>query len=78
MSEGGEMRSFDDYDDDQNDDWVPKEPMIKFKDLEDEEGSDREVIFLIRATKRNILSSDPTINNFQIVFIRFLFTVLID
>lgn len=45
MSEGGEMRSFDDYDDDQNDDWVPKEPMIKFKDLEDEEGSDREVNF---------------------------------
>ena len=43
VTEGGEMRSFDDYDDDQADDWVPKEPMIKFKDLEDEDGSDREV-----------------------------------
>jgi len=37
------MRSFEDYDDDNQDDWTAKEPMIKFKDLEDEEGSDREV-----------------------------------
>ena len=38
------MRSFDDYDDDNHEEeWTHKEPMIKFKDLEDEDGSDREV-----------------------------------
>ena len=43
-NETGEMRTFDEYGDEEaEDDWIPKEPMIKFKDLEDEEGSDREV-----------------------------------
>ena len=38
------MRSFDDYDDDNHEEeWTHKEPMIKFTDLEDEDGSDREV-----------------------------------
>jgi hypothetical protein len=41
-SELGESRVYDDYDEN-GDDWVQKEPMIKFKDLEDEEELDREV-----------------------------------
>jgi hypothetical protein len=42
------MRPFDEYGDEEaEDDWIPKEPMIKFKDVEDEEGSDREVKIVI-------------------------------
>lgn len=42
-SEMGESRGYDDYDENGDSDWIPKEPMIKFKDLEDEEELDREV-----------------------------------
>jgi len=42
-SEMGESRGYEDYEENGDSDWVQKEPMIKFKDLEDEEDLDREV-----------------------------------